>query len=183
MTTITDWLASLGLSEYAGRFAENGIDLSVVPDLTDQDLKDIGVLLGHRRKMLRAISGLARAVRAGLELIAAVRMLKTRASLQTRVGIATGLVMVGDLFGSGSRPKYTRMRGRLLLSKREHAAAENNYRSALEVAQRQGAKFWDLRAALDPRSALARPEQNAPMRAISSRPSTAGSLKALTRAT
>lgn len=194
MTTITDWLASLGLSEYAGRFAENGIDLSVVPDLTDQDLKDIGVLLGHRRKMLRAISALAgtgtptqppavapepkhqqdaerrqvtvmftdlvgstalsarmdpedlrdiisayqqcvaeavrrfngfvakymgdgvlvyfgypmaleddveRAVRAGLELIAAVRMLKTRASLQTRVGIATGLVVVGDLLGSG----------------------------------------------------------------------------------
>src|ERR1700704_4997706 len=42
-----------------------------------------------------------RAVRAGLELIAAVTGLKTRASLQTRVGIATGLVVVGDLIGSG----------------------------------------------------------------------------------
>ena len=42
-----------------------------------------------------------RAVRAGLELIAAVSALKTRASLQTRVGIATGLVVVGDLIGSG----------------------------------------------------------------------------------
>ena len=42
-----------------------------------------------------------RAVRAGLELIAAVAGLKTRASLQTRVGIATGLVVVGDLIGSG----------------------------------------------------------------------------------
>ncbi len=194
MATITDWLASLGLSEYAGRFAENGIDISVLPDLTDQDLKDIGVLLGHRRKMLRAISELAgtdatmpphaaapepnqgydaerrqvtvmfadlvgstalstrmdpedlrevisayqkcvtetvrrfdgfvakymgdgvlvyfgypkaheddaeRAVRTGLEVIAAVTGLKTRASLQTRVGIATGLVVVGDLIGSG----------------------------------------------------------------------------------
>ncbi len=194
MATITDWLASLGLSEYAGRFAENGIDISVLPDLTDQDLKDIGVLLGHRRKMLRAIGELAgtgattplheaapepnqgydaerrqvtvvfadlvgstalstrmdpedlrevisayqkcvtetvrrfdgfvakymgdgvlvyfgypkaheddaeRAVRTGLELIAAVTELKTRASLQTRVGIATGLVVVGDLIGSG----------------------------------------------------------------------------------
>jgi class 3 adenylate cyclase len=43
-----------------------------------------------------------RAVQAGLELIAAVTGLKTRASLQTRVGIATGLVVVGDLIGSGS---------------------------------------------------------------------------------
>ena len=42
-----------------------------------------------------------RAVRAGLELIAAVSALKTRASLQTRVGIATGLVVVGDLIGAG----------------------------------------------------------------------------------
>ena len=43
-----------------------------------------------------------RAVRAGLELITAVTALKTRASLQTRVGIATGLVVVGDLIGSGA---------------------------------------------------------------------------------
>jgi class 3 adenylate cyclase len=42
-----------------------------------------------------------RAVRAGLELIAAVTALKSHASLQTRVGIATGLVVVGDLIGSG----------------------------------------------------------------------------------
>ena len=42
-----------------------------------------------------------RAVRAGLELVAAVSALKTPASLQTRVGIATGLVVVGDLVGSG----------------------------------------------------------------------------------
>ena len=43
-----------------------------------------------------------RAVRAGLELVAAVGALKTHASLQTRVGIATGLVVVGDLIGSGA---------------------------------------------------------------------------------
>jgi class 3 adenylate cyclase len=41
-------------------------------------------------------------VRAGLELVAAVGGLKTRAPLQTRVGIATGLVVVGDLIGSGA---------------------------------------------------------------------------------
>ena len=43
-----------------------------------------------------------RAVRAGLELVAAVSDLKTHAALQTRVGIATGLVVVGDLIGSGA---------------------------------------------------------------------------------
>ena len=192
MQQIGDWLAKLGLSEYADRFAENGIDFSVLPDLTDQDLKEIGVILGHRRKILRAIADLEpaksapaiaaapparsdfaerrqvtvmfsdlvgstalsarmdpedlrevisayqkcvaetvgrfggfvakymgdgvlvyfgypqaheddaeRAVRAGLELVAAVGDLKTHAALQTRVGIATGLVVVGDLIGSG----------------------------------------------------------------------------------
>jgi class 3 adenylate cyclase len=58
MGSIAEWLASLGLSEYAQLFARNGIDRSVLRDLTDQDLKDLGVLLGHRRKMLRAINQL-----------------------------------------------------------------------------------------------------------------------------
>jgi class 3 adenylate cyclase len=190
MQQIADWLEKLGMSEYAERFNENGIDVSVLPHLTDQDLKDLGVLLGHRRKILAAIAKLAgvavpppepeprvrdtaerrqvtvmfsdlvgstrlsarmdpedlrevisayqkcvneavhrfggfvakylgdgvlayfgypqaheddaeRAVRAGLELIAAVIALRTPTSLQTRVGIATGLVVVGDLIGSG----------------------------------------------------------------------------------
>ena len=57
MATITEWLASLGMSEYAQCFADNRIDdASILRDLTDQDLKDIGVPLGHRRKMLRAIA-------------------------------------------------------------------------------------------------------------------------------
>jgi len=193
MQQIADWLNTLGMSEYAERFAESDVDTSVLRDLTDQDLKELGVSLGHRRKMLRAIAELTgaaptspqpaltepktqdtaerrqvtvmfsdlagstalsarmdpedlrevisayqkcvastvqrfggfvakyigdgvlvyfgypqaheddaeRAVRAGLELVAAVAGLKTRASLQTRVGIATGLVVVGDLVGSG----------------------------------------------------------------------------------
>ncbi len=58
MTGISEWLASIGLEEYAPRFGENAIDLSVVRDLTEQDLKDLGVLLGHRRKILRAIAEL-----------------------------------------------------------------------------------------------------------------------------
>jgi class 3 adenylate cyclase len=195
MREIADWLEKLGMPEHAQCSAENKIDVSVLLHLTDQDLKDIGVPLGHRRKMLAAIGELAgaahakpapaasaepkpqdaaerrqvtvmfsdlvgstalsarmdpedlreiisayqkcvaetvqrfggfvakymgdgvliyfgypqaheddaeQAVRAGLELIAAVTALKSHVSLQKRVGIATGLVIVGDLIGSGS---------------------------------------------------------------------------------
>src|SRR5215468_5317419 len=58
MQQIADWLQKLGLGQYAERFAENGIDVSVLRYLTDQDLEKIGVLLGHRRKMLAAITEL-----------------------------------------------------------------------------------------------------------------------------
>src|SRR5947209_6540030 len=195
MKGIAEWLASIGLSEYAQRFADNGIDLSVIRDLTEQDLKDLGVLLGHRRRILRAIAeldGVARAptetatepalrdeperrhltvmicdlvgstalsarldpedmgavidayhaacaritrtydgflaefrgdgilayfgypiaheddaertVRAGLDIIAAVARLETRAAepLAVRIGIATGLVVIGDLSREGA---------------------------------------------------------------------------------
>jgi hypothetical protein len=60
MQEMADWLKALGLTEYARAFAENGIDVSVLPRLTDQDLKDIGVLLGHRRKILAAVAELPR---------------------------------------------------------------------------------------------------------------------------
>src|SRR5499433_1413338 len=196
------WLRSLGLQQYEAVFRENGIDETVLPDLADQDLEKLGVLLGHRRKLLRAIANLQgiekgaatvavpitptaasppvdaaerrqvtvmfsdlvgstalaarmdpedlrevisayqkcvaetvrrfdgfaakylgdgvlvyfgypqaheddaeRAVRAGLELIAATAGLKTHASRQTRIGIATGLVVVGDLIGWGEAQK------------------------------------------------------------------------------
>jgi class 3 adenylate cyclase/predicted ATPase len=59
MQHIVEWLETLGMSEYAGRFAENRIDFSVLPDLTDQHLKDLGLPLGDRLKMLRAIRELA----------------------------------------------------------------------------------------------------------------------------
>ena len=48
MQQIADWLEKLGMSEYAERFNENGIDVSVLPHLTDQDLEGLGVLLGHQ---------------------------------------------------------------------------------------------------------------------------------------
>ena len=192
------WLRSLGLGKYEAAFRENEIDETVLPGLTAEDLKELGVAaLGHRRKLLDAIAALRadasgkapsadvrdrpkrpfrrprrtppsdgdvlgpcglngalgphgpedrevissyqtcvaetvgrfggfvakymgdgvliyfgypqaheddaeQAVRAGLELVAAVSDLKTHAALQTRVGIATGLVVVGDLVGSGA---------------------------------------------------------------------------------
>jgi class 3 adenylate cyclase/predicted ATPase len=193
MKTIADWLSQVGMHEYTQRFAENGIDLDILTDLTDQDLEKIGVTtLGHRRRLLRAIAILKaaetvtpavavaprstdtaerrqvtvmfsdlvgstalaarmdpedlrelisayhkcvaeavgrfggfvaqylgdgvlvyfgypeaheddaeRAVRAGLAVIAALGAIKTPALLQTRVGIATGLVVVGDQTGPG----------------------------------------------------------------------------------
>src|SRR4051812_14783736 len=58
MQQIAAWLETLGMSEYVGRFAENRIDFSVLRDLTDQDLKELGVVLGDRRKLLRAIAEL-----------------------------------------------------------------------------------------------------------------------------
>jgi hypothetical protein len=58
---VADWLDKLGLGQYALRFTENDISYSVLPDLTDQDLKEIGVSLGHRRQLLRAIANLDKA--------------------------------------------------------------------------------------------------------------------------
>ena len=199
MQRIADWLQKLGLGQYAQRFAENDIDVDLLNELTDQDFDRLGVSLGHRRRMLRAIREPAaspaasvtepqaatptasepatkdraerrqvtvmfsdlvgstalsarmdpedlrevisayqkcvaetvqrfggfvakymgdgvliyfgypqaheddpeRAVSAALELVPAVTALKSPVSLQTRVGIATGLVVVGDLIGSG----------------------------------------------------------------------------------
>jgi class 3 adenylate cyclase len=61
MQQIADWLEKLGMSEYAQRFADNDIDFSILGDLTDQHLKDLGVAsLGHRLKILRAIAKLDR---------------------------------------------------------------------------------------------------------------------------
>src|SRR5450631_1793325 len=196
------WLRRLGLERYEVAFRENEIDETVLPSLTHETLKELGVTaVGHRLKLLDAVAALRadasgkapsadvatassapsaspedraerrqvtvmfsdlvgstalsarmdpedlrevisayqnsvaetvgrfggfvakymgdgvliyfgypqaheddaeRAVRAGLQLVTAVGDLKTHAALQTRVGIATGLVVVGDLIGSGS---------------------------------------------------------------------------------
>ena len=95
MQQIADWLKKLGMSEYAQRFAENGIDVSVLPHLTDQDLKDIGVLLGHRRKMLAVIAELAGSAPTTLEPVAATGP-KTQDTAERRYLT----VMFCDLIGS-----------------------------------------------------------------------------------
>ena len=55
------WLRSLGLGQYEALFRASEIDVDVLPELTDVDLKELGVPLGHRKRLLRAISGLAAA--------------------------------------------------------------------------------------------------------------------------
>jgi class 3 adenylate cyclase/tetratricopeptide (TPR) repeat protein len=204
MEDVATWLKTLGLERYAACFAENDINLAILSDLSDQDLKEIGVSsLGHRRQLLRAIAernltaksashtvaapvamlheqgptidaaerrqltvmfcdlvgstalsaqldpedlrgiiatyhrccteviernggfvakymgdgvlayfgypqahehDAERAVRVGLSLVEAVPKLATNAGspLQVRIGIATGLVVVGDLIGAGA---------------------------------------------------------------------------------
>src|SRR5262249_46295952 len=53
------WLRGLGLGQYEAAFRENAIDDTVLPSLTAEDLKDLGVsIVGHRRKLLDAIAAL-----------------------------------------------------------------------------------------------------------------------------
>jgi hypothetical protein len=53
------WLRSLGLERYEAAFRENEIDDTVLPHLTAEDLKDLGVsIVGHRHKLLDAIAAL-----------------------------------------------------------------------------------------------------------------------------
>ena len=55
---IARWLEEMGLGQYAQAFADNAIDLEVLPDVTAADLDRLGVLLGHQKKMLRGIAAL-----------------------------------------------------------------------------------------------------------------------------
>jgi class 3 adenylate cyclase/predicted ATPase len=190
---VGNWLRSQGLERFEAAFRDNGIDETVLPHLTQEHLRELGLPMGARIKLLAAIAALPkeearpatavaaaepaadiaerrqvtvlfsdlvgstalstrmdpedlrklisayqkcvtetvsrfggfvakymgdgvlvyfgypaaheddaeRAVRSGLELVTAVAKLKTDTPLQTRVGIATGLVVVGDLVGSG----------------------------------------------------------------------------------
>ena len=56
---VAAWLHSLGMQQYERAFRDNAIDTAVLPELTADDLKDLGVtLVGHRRRLLGAIAAL-----------------------------------------------------------------------------------------------------------------------------
>jgi hypothetical protein len=59
MQTLEDWLSQLGLSKYMQAFVENDVDLRALLHITEADLQELGVSLGHRRIILAAINGLA----------------------------------------------------------------------------------------------------------------------------
>src|SRR5438477_1375786 len=58
MTKLHEWLKELGLEQYAGVLADNDIDFDILYDLAESDLEKLGLLLGHRRKLLRAVAAL-----------------------------------------------------------------------------------------------------------------------------
>jgi len=238
------WLRSLGLEEYEEAFRDNNIDERVLPNLTQEDLKEIGVgPVGDRRVLLDAIAALRndgsskaasvdpattssapsahpkdraerrqvtvmfsdlvgstalsarmdpedlrevisayqkcvadtvqrfggfvarymgdgvlvyfgypqaheddaeRAVRAGLELVAAVGQLKTYAPLQTRIGIATGLVVVGDLIGSGASQEQPIVGDTPNLAARLQGVAEPNMVVIAESARKLVGTLFEL---------------------------------------
>ena len=137
MQQIADWLEKLGMSEYAQCFAENRIDVSVLPDLTDQDLEKRGVLLGDRRKMLRAI--------ANLEAVDAPIAVATTAPATPR-SVDTAerrqvTVMFSDLVGSTALS--ARMRGHFGLPEVRRRVRGSLRRLRGEVQGRRGpCVFW-----------------------------------------
>src|SRR5689334_5391884 len=58
MDELTSWLQGIGLERYAPVFLDNGVELDSLPLLSESDLEKLGVLLGHRRKLLKAIAAL-----------------------------------------------------------------------------------------------------------------------------
>ena len=54
---IAAWLQEIGLGEYGEIFQANAIDLEILPELTEGDLEKLGVLLGHRKRLLKALAG------------------------------------------------------------------------------------------------------------------------------
>ncbi|MCZ7659853.1 MAG: AAA family ATPase [Xanthobacteraceae bacterium] len=53
---VDQWLSRIGLAQYAALFTEQAVDLEVLPELTEQDLKDLDIPLGHRKRLMKAIA-------------------------------------------------------------------------------------------------------------------------------
>src|SRR5258705_553911 len=101
-TDLAEWLGSYGLGQYAKTFAENNIDYSVLPDLTENDLEKLGVSsLGHRKKLLRAIEALTAARQPTGTAKAVSSAIVVPPSLQRREAEFRQItVMFSDLVGS-----------------------------------------------------------------------------------
>jgi len=92
---ITEWLRNLGLEQYAPAFRDNAIDHRILPKLTAEDLKDLGVtLVGHRRQLLDAIAAL------NAEMPAAVAATPRKAAIPADAERRQLTVMFCDLVGS-----------------------------------------------------------------------------------
>src|SRR5215467_7721219 len=99
---IADWLTRLGLAQYLECFAENDIDFSVLRDLTDADLEKIGIRsLGHRRKLLRAITDL-REVEASAPAVATTSDAPTASRSLDSAERRQVTVLFSDLVGSAA---------------------------------------------------------------------------------
>ena len=82
---VGDFLRKLELQQYEAAFRDNGIDIRVLPNVTAEDLKDLGItMVGHRRVLLQAIAALREptppAVKVGAEALDAAPMLGTQAA-------------------------------------------------------------------------------------------------------
>ncbi len=98
---LESWLRSLGLERYAERFRENEIGLDVLTDLTDFDLKQLGVALGDRKRLLKGIAALAAGPpSSAFSNIANVGSRASRAKLEAERRRLT--IMFVDLVGSTS---------------------------------------------------------------------------------
>src|SRR6516165_12667576 len=96
------WLRSLGLEEYEATFRDNKIDERVVPNLTQEDLKEIGVgPVGHRRILLEAIAALRNKAEGKAPFVDAVATLSApSAHPEDRAERRQVTVMFSDLVGS-----------------------------------------------------------------------------------
>ena len=53
--SLSEWLNEIGLAQYAELLEKNAVDLEVLPDLSEQDLSDLGIPLGHRKRLLKVL--------------------------------------------------------------------------------------------------------------------------------
>ena len=97
---IAAWLRDLGLERYAAAFQENAIDAEVLPELTDADMEKLGVLLGHRKKLLKAIAMLQAGEAAPAALVKAAAQAPRESRRATEAERRQLTVLICDLVGS-----------------------------------------------------------------------------------